>query len=314
MFVKAACIAVPGLSRRRYAYFCMLAPSLVYWPSSIGKEALIVGCVGLTSLGMARLLSGGRSVMPVLVIAVGAGLTGVVRAHLAGIWLGAFVPAAVVALGVSMRRRIDHVPGAPSKRSTANPWMLAGLIAACVVMTLLVGRIAVEKIVASDEQASIGTSISEVLRETTRRSGQGGSNFVPLPVSSPVEWPYAAARTLTRPLLIEAQGAFQMLSALEMSAYLVVLVASWRRVRTIPRRILSTPYVTLATTVLFMGALAYSSFANLGILTRQRSLLMPFMLLLPCLPAARRSVAAPSVSLADEVAQFEFATTEAGAE
>ena len=35
-FVRAACLAVPGLERRRYAAWCVLAPSLVYWPSSIG--------------------------------------------------------------------------------------------------------------------------------------------------------------------------------------------------------------------------------------------------------------------------------------
>jgi hypothetical protein len=38
-FVKAACIAVPGLAMHRYALLCALAPSLAYWPSSIGKEA-----------------------------------------------------------------------------------------------------------------------------------------------------------------------------------------------------------------------------------------------------------------------------------
>jgi len=312
MFVKAACIAVPGLSRRRYAYFCMLTPSLVYWPSSIGKEALIIGSVGFTSLGMARLLVGGRSLLPVLAVVVGAALTGFVRAHLAGIWLGAFVPAAMVSLGVTMQRRSRRVRGLPTSRTAANPWMLVAVISVGLVMTFLVGRVAVETIVASDEQASIGTSITEVLRETTRRSDQGGSSFDPTSVSSPTQWPYAVARTLTRPLVVEANGMFQMLSAIEMTAYLLLLLASWRRVRTIPRRILSTPYVTLATTVLFMGGLAYSSFANLGILTRQRSLLLPFMLLLPCLPAARRAAPPQSRSLSDEVAQFEFATMERG--
>ena len=36
------CIAIPGLERRRYAVLCVLAPSLVYWPSSIGKDALLI--------------------------------------------------------------------------------------------------------------------------------------------------------------------------------------------------------------------------------------------------------------------------------
>ncbi len=46
LFVKAACIAVPGLAKRRYAVLCMLAPSIVYWPSSSGKEALMMCFLG----------------------------------------------------------------------------------------------------------------------------------------------------------------------------------------------------------------------------------------------------------------------------
>jgi hypothetical protein len=39
--VKAATVAIPGLNTVRYAWLCFLAPSLVFWPSSIGKEAVI---------------------------------------------------------------------------------------------------------------------------------------------------------------------------------------------------------------------------------------------------------------------------------
>ena len=40
----------------------------------------------------------------------------------------------------------------------------------------------------------------------------------------------------------------------------------------------------LAATVVFAGAMAYAHFANLGILARQRSLLTPLLLTIPCLP------------------------------
>ena len=54
-----------------------------------------------------------------------------------------------------------------------------------------------------------------------------------------------------------------------------------------------------STTTLFTAGLAFSSFANLGILTRQKSLILPLLLILPCLPrkpADQKSSMSPSES------------------
>ena len=102
MYIKAACLAVPGLLARRYAVLCACAPSLVYWPSSIGKEAWMMLTLGAATLGFAALLSSRRLVGPIVLSA--AGLTGaaLVRPHLAGIWLGGLFAALLVA---AARRR-----------------------------------------------------------------------------------------------------------------------------------------------------------------------------------------------------------------
>jgi hypothetical protein len=57
----------------------------------------------------------------------------------------------------------------------------------------------------------------------------------------------------------------------------------------LPRTILTVPFVAFAMTTLFAAGLAYASFANLGILTRQKSLVFPLLLLLPCLPFRREA-------------------------
>jgi hypothetical protein len=69
-----------------------------------------------------------------------------------------------------------------------------------------------------------------------------------------------------------------------MTALLGIYVLSRKRLANLPRLIASNPYVTFAVTALFLAGLAYTSLANLGVLTRQKSLVMPFLLLLPCLP------------------------------
>ena len=78
------------------------------------------------------------------------------------------------------------------------------------------------------------------------------------------------------------------MSAAELAVLGGIYVASWRRLRNLPRMLFTNPYVAFSITALFLGGLAYASFANLGILTRQKSLLFPFMLLAPCLPMWER--------------------------
>ena len=39
---------------RKFFFLILFAPSMVYWPSSIGKEAVVIFGVGLTTYGLAR--------------------------------------------------------------------------------------------------------------------------------------------------------------------------------------------------------------------------------------------------------------------
>ena len=92
----------------------------------------------------------------------------------------------------------------------------------------------------------------------------------------------------------EARGLFQLISAAEMAALIGLCLVSWRRLIALPRSILTIPYVAFAMTALFAAGLAYTSFANLGILTRQKSLVFPLMLLIPCLPVRTPRPLAPT--------------------
>ena len=42
---------------RRYAALVFLLPSLLFWPSSIAKEAWILACLGLAAYGAAKMLT-----------------------------------------------------------------------------------------------------------------------------------------------------------------------------------------------------------------------------------------------------------------
>lgn len=64
---RAFCIAVPDGDHKRYAYLIFLLPSMLYWPSSIGKEAWLMFTIGLTVLGLAKMYAGQHSGLLLLV-------------------------------------------------------------------------------------------------------------------------------------------------------------------------------------------------------------------------------------------------------
>ena len=277
-FVRAACLAVPGLERRRYAAFCVLAPSLVYWPSSIGKEAWMMLWLGIATYGIARLLTQRGFLRSVLATAIGLGGAAFVRPHIAGVWLAGLLPALLVAV---FRGRVrDRTRGTGVHRLL----LLLAIGVAAVALSAVASTTVRYLNPNTDETAVNSTSITDILNETTRRTSETGSTFTPPPVNSPSDWPIASSRTLTRPLLIEVRGFAQLLSALEIAAFLFICLVSYRRVLHLAKLIVTNPFVAFAMTSLFLGGLAYSSFANLGVLTRQKSLILPLMFLIPCLP------------------------------
>lgn len=281
MFVKAACIAVPRLAQRRYAWLCMLAPSVIYWPSSIGKEALMMCFLGIGTYGIARLVSRQGFLMPLVWTIIGIGTGALIRPHIAGVWMLGVFPALLAAFGRSLST-------SNRGRRGQDALVLTIVIGVAAVALVIVGQFALRYLQPrEDDSATVSQGITAILEETTRRSDQGGSNFEPIIIGGPQDWPQAVVRTLTRPLPQEARGLFQLISAAEMAALIGLCLVSWRRLIALPRAILTVPYVAFAMTALFAAGLAYTSFANLGILTRQKSLVFPLMLLIPCLPQLR---------------------------
>lgn len=281
LFLKAACIAVPGLARHRYAAFCILTPSLVYWPSSIGKDATLIFLLGIATYGIARLLSETALLGPLAMTSAAFLGAAFIRPHMVGIWLaGAFL-----GLLVALFRGRD-----PWEHGTARPLSRAMLLPVLLVAAvgLVMVSLATVRYLEPDGDETGDTAITSILDETTRRTLQAGSAFDPPSISNPANWPYASIRTLTRPLPFEAGGAAQLFVAFETTVFIGLCLLSWRRVLNVPKLIITYPYMAFAMTTMFLCGLAFTSFANLAILARQRSIVVPFMLLIVCVPPLRR--------------------------
>jgi hypothetical protein len=265
-FYKAIVVGFPEANHRRYAYLVFFLPSMLFWPSSIGKEAWISFGLGLASYGIALITRHQPLGYPVA--ALGLLATAGPRPHITVL--------CVVSLMIAylLRRR-------SWSQSTLGP---VGKVVGIVVL-LGVGLAVVSRAASFFDVENVsGDSVTEVLDYTSEQSGQGGSEFEPVRVKSPAEFPNAVLAVLFRPWPWEATNAQALIAAAEGTLLLVLAALSFRQLLRLPRYLFRAPYVAYAATYTAMFVIAFSSIGNFGILTRQRTQVLPLVIVLLVLP------------------------------
>ena len=95
--------ALPDADHRRYALLIFLWPTMLFWPSSIGKDCWMVFTLGIGALGAARVLM--RRPGGYTLLVVGTLLGSLVRPHVALLELVAFGLAFLIGRQPDRRRR-----------------------------------------------------------------------------------------------------------------------------------------------------------------------------------------------------------------
>jgi hypothetical protein len=264
---RGARIAVPQLSSHRYAGLLFFLPSMAFWPSSIGKEAVITLAIGLVLYGAARAFTRRRLGLPA--VAAGLTLAILIRPHVAAL------------LAVSFS--IGYLVRPTAQRTALTPVVKAvGIVLVGVAGLFVVAKAA----------NSLGVADPTTALQTLDRQGEltarGGSSFEATPLRRPQDVVPAFLAVLFRPFPWEATSAQVLIAALEGTGLLVACVVCWRRIAAGLGR-LRDPYVLMAAVYLFGFVFLFSEFANFGILARQRVQAYPFVLLfLSFAPLARR--------------------------
>jgi hypothetical protein len=287
LWYRAAVGAVPFLDRRVFLALVVFAPSIVFWPASIGKEALMQLGIGAVALATAWLMR--RKLLSGLALgAAGGWLLWVVRPHL----LAMVVLAGGLAYIVG--RLGDRRGGLGSLLSRP-----VGIIAVALLMAFSIGQgadfLGIESLSLS--------SIEEELDEQTERSAQGGSRFDNGDNSlNPLNLPWKAVTVLLRPFPWEIDTNLQLLASLE-SAMLAVFVAlRLPSLRAALARCRRRPFLLYCWILTGLYAMTFSSFANFGLLVRQRSLVLPALFVLLSIDHRRVKAAAVADAGAAEVA------------
>jgi hypothetical protein len=263
-FYRAADLALPETSSPGYGRLLFFLPSMIFWPSSIGKEAWMVFTLGLVAFGGALALSG-KTWRGLGLAGGGMWLAGMARPHVAGI------AAVALAAGYLLRRsRRELGELAPVIKAVS-------LVGVVVIAALLVDR---AESFLTQSRISTESGVEDALQETARRTNQGGSGFDPPIVRSPLGVPLATFTVLFRPLVIEADSALQILAAAESSLLLLLILVRRRQVLAALTSVRRQPYVGLALAFVGLFVLAFSGIGNFGILARQRVQALPFLLVL----------------------------------
>lgn len=269
---RAFAVAVPDGSTKSYRRLLFLWPAILYWPSSIGKEAWMMFGLGIAAFGVARILSRNNVVLGIVIAGVGMWLAALVRVH-----IPAMLAFGLIAAYIIGRSKSTSV-WAPIAKGVAMVALIAGGV-------LLLSR--TEEFLKADLTSVEG--VTSALEQTSERSAQGGSEFEPAVVRSPLDLPMAFATVMYRPFVFEAHNVTALAAAAQ-GAGLLVLTAirlPWiiHSLKGFRRK---HPYVIIAVVYILLFTIAFSSFPNFGLLDRQRVQVLPFYFVLMSIPPPSR--------------------------
>jgi hypothetical protein len=261
----------PEANRGRYALLVFLFPSIIFWTADVSKESAMLFALGLMAYGVALILTG-RALGYVWGVAGGV-IAYVVRPDELVILVVAFALAMVVRGLFRQGRTFRH----PIR-----------IVAAVVVIA---GFVVLTGIEASHflHQATGANSLSGTLSKVGANNEGTGAGFGSSQVgysSNPLSFPRDVYTVLFDPLPISARSVTQLAAAAENVLILVVIVLSFRQLRCLLRVSLQRPYVFVCLVYSLIFIYAFAALGNLGLITRERTLMLPFLFVLLSIPIA----------------------------
>lgn len=265
-------LALPELDARLVYAACMLVPSVVFWSGGIVKESLAVAGLGLLVYGLAHQVERNDSRRGIPAVAMGATLVFMQKAYF-------LVPFAVAA-GVWIATHRGEIREKVGAAFRPERFVLGGLLSLVVVA-------GVGAVFPSYAVTNLVDEVSERQEQGVDRTG--GSTFldeaqISGDAASVARWaPIAVLTALSRPFLFEARSPVLLVSAAEMSIFLLLIlrllfVTGPSRV---VARVLGSPALAFCAVMTFGAALGIGlSTVNLGTMARYRAPMLPFYALL----------------------------------
>lgn len=234
----------------RYGRWVLLWPSLWFWPSSIGKEALMLFAIGLLVFGYV----GGGTSRNWLVLGIGLTLAAAIRPHVA----------ALLAVAVTFSEFFQ--PGSLLNARRITGAAVAALVGVYTVVSSL-SQLGIEEI---DIEG-----IQEEIEFRSDNTVKGGSAIAQ--VGGPLAVPMAFTNVLIRPFPWEARG-LSIFSSLEVLTFWIVVLGRRRHWPSVLSKWRVNAFLRVGLPFALGLTFLYGiTFANLGIIARQRVAVFPFL-------------------------------------
>ena len=256
-----------------YARVVWLWPSLWFWPSSVGKEAIIVLAMGIVTLGYV-----GRQGKPEWrLLALGIALAFIIRPHVA----------AVLALAVLAGYWLGTWDRASGRR------LIEAAVAAVVAIVALYGMQAQFGLLDADLEG-----VREFVDQAQEQTMRGGSSIEGVP-GGILGIPFAFVNLWMRPFPWEAHNLTALVSSLEIVLLWVIVLRYRRHVWWAVRRWWKHPLLRFAVPLWAAYTVMIGlTFGNLGLIARQRAPLFMFVFMIVLAAPAVKRAAVPRLATA----------------
>ena len=269
LFFRAFSLTFRGADPHRYALLVFFFPSLIFWTADASKEAIMTIALAMVAYGTAKILARQKGGFVLLI--PGAVLAFYIRPNELVLVLTAFVVALVV-------------PTANVRQNYGGVRRVISVIFCAVLLTVsfnLTQHYLVRK-----------GSISGQLATTSKNNSLAGSGGIPYS-TSPATYPRDVYEVLFNPLPVNFHGFGELVAAGENTLLLGLLFLSLRQLRIIPRAAFARPYVMMCLIYTAGFMYAFAALGNLGLIERERSMLLPFLLVLLGIPRSPKHTRHP---------------------
>lgn len=261
--------AFPSRRVKWYAALIFFFPNILYWPSSIGKEALMLFFIGCGAYASVRLFSEFR-LRWLLLLGFGLAGCGVIRSHIALLLALSLVGALVLGRGTA---------------ANSNRGIRLITLFVVVLISAFVVRYALEDF-GIDLSGGISDSLVDeeldpIFSNVEDQTDKGGSAVEGSAIRSPADVPEAVIRVIFRPLPTDAHNVQALANSIVEGLFLLLLFI-WRGPAIIRNLIRHwrDPYILFSLLYTAGFVFGHSAVLNLGIIARQRSQAIPFILVL----------------------------------
>lgn len=263
-FYRAFVLAFPERPSGLYMVLIFFLPSILFWPSSLGKDAVVFLGLGLIAYGVALLMKKG-SVTGTIWLLIGLGALLLVRPYTAG-----FV---IAAAGISS----IFVPNRTS-RTSLGLWLASGCI--LIIIGFFVIQRSAEFLTDSGLRELSWQGLMDFYKARKESTTTGGSQTLTPVVVTLLGPLYAFVTILFRPFPWEAHNLQSLATSLESVLWIILIIKKRRFIYSKVGTMFRDPFIAFIIIFSITMILIQTTTGNFAIIARQRVQFLPFFLML----------------------------------